>query len=74
MLQRILRGRSTFTPRADGQGYDFAGPTRFDKLFTGIAVETPKWVKEHIGRTGAEDIDPEETWDADYGRLLDVGL
>ncbi len=23
-------------------GYDFEGPTRFDKLFTGIAVERPK--------------------------------
>jgi hypothetical protein len=45
VLQRILRGRLTFTPRVDpisgeADGYDFSGPTRFDKLFTGIAVET----------------------------------
>jgi hypothetical protein len=46
VLQRILRGRLTFTPRmhvitGEPDGYDFTGPTRFDKLFTGIAVETP---------------------------------
>jgi hypothetical protein len=69
VLQRILRGRLTFTLRADGQGYDFEGPTRFDKLFTGIAVETPAWVKAAGGRPG--NIDPEETFDGDYGRLLD---
>jgi hypothetical protein len=50
VLQRILRGRLTFTPRLNPvsdqpDGYDFSGPTRFDKLFTGIAVETPQWVK-----------------------------
>ena len=37
----------TFTPRnnpvsGEPDGYDFEGPTRFDKLFTGIAVERPK--------------------------------
>jgi len=32
VLQRVLRGRLTFWPRADGQGYDFAGATRFDRL------------------------------------------
>ena len=52
-------------------GYDFAGPTRFDKLFTGIAVETPQWVKDYTGKTGTEDIGPEDTFDGDYGRLLD---
>jgi hypothetical protein len=36
VLQRTLRGRLTFTPRRDGLGYDFSGPTRFDKLFTGV--------------------------------------
>ena len=45
VLQRILRGRLTFTPRqnpltGEPDGYDFTGPTRFDKLFTGIAVDT----------------------------------
>jgi hypothetical protein len=51
-------------------GYDFAGPTRFDRLFTGIAVERPAWVAEY-GTTGCEGISPEETFDRDYGRLLD---
>ncbi|MCU1381814.1 MAG: hypothetical protein JWL71_511 [Acidobacteria bacterium] len=76
VLQRILRGRLTFTPRVhvltgEPDGYDFAGPTPFDKLFTGIAVETLPWVKEYTGRTGAEGIGPEDTFDGDYGRLLD---
>jgi hypothetical protein len=35
VLQRILRGRVTFTPRADSDGYDFAGVARFDRLFNG---------------------------------------
>jgi hypothetical protein len=43
VLQRILCARLTFTPRVNPisgvvDGYDFEGPTRFDKLFTGIAV------------------------------------
>jgi hypothetical protein len=68
VLQRVLRGRLTFTPRADGQGYDFSGPTRFDKLFSRVAVERPAWlptggVPGHIG--------PEDTFDGDYGRLLE---
>jgi hypothetical protein len=46
------------------------GPTRFDKLFTGIAVERPAWlVPGDI--TGCEDIGPEDTFDGDHGRLLD---
>jgi hypothetical protein len=52
-------------------GYDFTGPTRFDKLFTGIAVETPTWVKDYTGETGREQFGPEDTFDGDYGRLLD---
>jgi hypothetical protein len=71
VLQRILRGRLTFTPRADGQGYDFEGPTRFDKLFTGIAVETPGWIKVSTSRKGFEDTTPEDTNDGDYGFLLE---
>ncbi len=65
----------TFTPRCneisgDVDGYDFEGPTRFDKLFTGIAVERPKdLVPNH--RAGLEDIGPEDTFDGDYGRLLE---
>jgi hypothetical protein len=66
----------TFTPRTNPisgelDGYDFEGPTRFDRLFTGIAVETPKWVKAHTGPTGAEDIQPHDTYDSDYGEMLD---
>lgn len=73
MLQRILRGHLVFTPRLDPftgevDDYDFAGPTRFDKLFTGIAVETPPWVPND--GTG-EVFHPEDTFDGDYGRLLD---
>jgi hypothetical protein len=34
------------------QGYTFDGPTRFDKLFTGIAAETPAYIdlNDHSGR------------------------
>ena len=71
VLQRILRGRLTFTPREDGQGYDFTGDTRFDKLFTGMVCEMPAWVKAG-GRRGCEDISPEDTFDGDYGRLLEA--
>ena len=74
VLQRILRGRLTFTPRinpftGEPDGYDFSGPTRFDKLFTGIAVPRPTWLVPDA--TGTEDIGPEDTFDGDYGRLLD---
>lgn len=76
VLQRILRGRLTFTPRmhvltGEPDGYDFAGPTRFDKLFTGIAVETPAWVKAYGSARGFEDTSPEDTFDGDYGRVLE---
>jgi len=76
VLQRILRGRLTFTPRlnpvsGEPDGYDFEGPTRFDKLFTGIAVERPKWLEGYKGVTGTEHIGPEDTFDGDYGRLLE---
>ncbi len=33
VLQRVLRGRITFTPKCGG--YEFEAPTRFDKLFPG---------------------------------------
>lgn len=39
-------------------------------MFTGIAVERPKSLDLH-DRTGKEDIGPEDTFDGDYGRLLD---
>ena len=70
MLQRILRARLTFTPRADGLGYDFSGPTRFDKLFTGMTLEpAPDYIPK--SRRGFEDMSPEDTFDGDYGRLLE---
>ena len=73
VLQRILRGRLVFTPRVNPisnevDGYDFRGPTRFDRLFTGIAVERPKG--EDV-MTGAEGITAEDTFDGDDGRLLE---
>jgi site-specific DNA recombinase len=71
VLQRILRGRLTCTPR-DDDGYDFSAPTRFDKLFTGMAVERPAWVKADTGPTGLEWVTPEDTMDGDYGRLLEA--
>jgi hypothetical protein len=78
VLQRILRGRLTFTPRfnevsGDVDGYDFEGPTRFDKLFTGIAVERPKDLDPN-DLTGCENIGPEDTGDGDYGRLLEAAI
>ena len=74
VLQRILRGRLTFTPRVhvltgEVDGYEFTGPTRFDKLFTGIAVERPAGID--TGWLGNENIGPEDTFDGDYGRMLD---
>jgi hypothetical protein len=69
------RGRLTFTPRVNElsgevDGYEFEGPTRFDKLFSGLACERPSSLP--LGdRTGCEDIGPEDTFDGDYGRLLD---
>ena len=72
VLQRILIGRLTFTPRrneisAEVDGYDFEGPTRFDALFTGIALERPKGVDpvDIVALTG------HLPYDEDYGRLLD---
>jgi hypothetical protein len=75
VLQRVLRGRLVFTPRMDpiteeADGYDFSRPTRFDRLFTGIAVETPPWVAAG-DRRGLEGTSAEDTLDGDYGRLLD---
>lgn len=73
VMQRILRGRLICTPHVDPitddvTGYDFTAPTRFDRLFTGLAVERPALPKE---MNVAEQYDPEETFDAGYGRLLE---
>jgi site-specific DNA recombinase len=69
VLQRVLRGRLTFTPREDQQGYDFTGPTRFDRLFSGIVAPRPAFIE--TGQRGIQHIGPEDTFEGDYGRLLD---
>ena len=70
VIQRVIVGRITFTPRADGQGYDFSAQSRMDRLFTGVAAPRPTYLKEGNVR-GTEHIRPEDTLDADYGRLLE---
>jgi site-specific DNA recombinase len=72
VLQRVLQGRITFTPRADGLGYDFAAPTRFDKLFSGIACTPPAFVE--AGTDGTLGLGPAETFDGDYGRILEAAI
>jgi hypothetical protein len=70
VLQRVLRGRLTFTLWTDGLGYDFSAPTRFDRLFTGIVVPVPvlpSWIPEG-DVTGTEHIGP---WSMD--RSVDRG-
>ena len=55
--------------RDDGRGYDFTAPARFDRLFTGIAVTRPAFISQ--AHDGTEHITPEDTFDGDYGRLLE---
>ena len=62
----MLRGRITITPKCGG--YEFEAPTRFDKLFLGVAVEIS--TKREVSDEGTEHIGPEDTFNADYGRLL----
>jgi len=66
------RSRLTFTPRSDGQSYDFEGPTRFDKLFSGMVCEVPTWRKAGDGADilrdagrGCEDIGIDDAPDGD---------
>ena len=75
VLQRLLRGRLIFTPHinpisGEVDGYDFSGPTRFDKLFEGLGAIRPAAIDPN-DRRGKEGIGPEDTFDAAYGRLLD---
>lgn len=75
VLQRILRGRLTFTLRRNEisgeiDGYEFEATTRFDQLFSGIAVERPANLDPR-DLTGIEGIGPDDTGEADFGRLLD---
>jgi len=67
VLQRILKGRIVFTPTE--HGYEFSAETRFDRLFSGIAVQFPSYIDKNDNR-GKECITPEDTLDADYERLL----
>jgi site-specific DNA recombinase len=82
VLQRILRGRLTFTPivhakSGEVSGYKFTGPTRFDRLFSGIAVDPAAWTPllrgyPRIMEGEMEAVDPADTPEADYGRLLEA--
>jgi hypothetical protein len=66
VLQRVLAGRITFTP-VDG-AYQFEASTRFDRLFAGIAAPRPAFIPQSTN--GTEHIGPDDTFDGDYGRLL----
>jgi len=47
VLQRVLRGRLVFKPTENGNGYDFEGETRFDRLFAGIATPKPAFLDRY---------------------------
>jgi site-specific DNA recombinase len=81
VLQRVLQGRITFSPWADGRGYDYSAETRFDKLFAGVVLaptklpaflstEPPSYLQPGDMR-GTEHIRPEDTSDWDYEKLLE---
>ena len=61
----------TFTP-TEGDGYTFSADTRFDKLFSGIVI--PGVDPEHGQLKGLEHLGPADTFDADYGRLLENAI
>jgi hypothetical protein len=77
VLQRVIQGRITFTPTKhviyqgdsvfpDQPGYEFEAPTRFDKLFHGVAIKLPAttpYKGELPVMTSIED--------ADYGAMLE---
>ena len=83
VLQRVLRGRIVFRPITDDPtcvGYEFDAPTRFDKLFLGVAFRmrpgmadgaVPEWIP--VGtEAGMEGIRAHEAQqEADYGLLLE---
>ena len=53
-------------------GYELTGETRFDRLFTGIAAPSAAWMKPYEGdRRGVEHITTDDTFEGDYGRLLE---
>ena len=57
-----------FTP--EGRATRSSAPTRFDKLFTGIIQPRPRIAGEPAGAGSTST--PEDTCDADYGRLLEA--
>ncbi len=69
VLQRVIEGRIVFTPTADG-AYEFTATTRFDKLFTGVVVKGLTEPDVH-GIEGLEHLTAEDTFDADYSRMLE---
>ena len=50
-------------------GYAFDAPTRYDRLFSGLATPRPEFVPE--GTTRWASLTPEETLDADCGLVLE---
>lgn len=60
-------------PLTDEVGYEFSAPTRFDKLFSGLAIPLPKFVEE-IGESnsGYEHITPADTPDGEKEALSEI--
>jgi hypothetical protein len=73
VLQRLLRFRLTFTPRADGTGYDFSGPLASTSSSAGLWHLGPRGCRSG-DTSGTGHIGPEDTFDGDYGRLLDAAF
>jgi hypothetical protein len=72
VLQRLLAGRLTFDPQADGS-YTFSGETRFDRLFSGVAftIAAPAYAAGDVDPGAATYPVASQTFDPDYGRLLE---
>ena len=52
------------------KGLDVRAETRFNKLFIGVVVPPPAFLKATVGDLrGREHIGPEDTNEADYGPL-----
>ena len=71
VIQRIIRGRITFHPwtnpiSGELDGYEFEASNRFDRLFTGLAVERPK----ELEACQIAGIGPEDPFDGHSGRVL----
>ena len=75
VIQRVVQGRITFTPVENAvsrivDDYEFSAPLRLGGLFSGVASPRPQSL-DPSGRTGLDGLGPEDTFDGDYGRLLD---